>query len=57
MMRLAGLSAKLAQKRGVTVDSVLNELEVHLVPTAQLTPSGSSLIAVAQHLGFTYAKQ
>jgi hypothetical protein len=52
-----GLSAILAAKRGLTTTSIYNELATHLVPGAQQTPSGSSLIAVAQHLGFTYAKQ
>jgi len=40
-----------------TPESIYKELAAHLVPDAQQTPSGSSLIAVAQHLGFTYAKQ
>lgn len=54
---LNGISGQLAEQRGVTTDSIFNELAAHLVPGAQQTPSGSSLIAVAQYLGFTYAKQ
>jgi hypothetical protein len=54
---LNGLAATLAEKRGLTTTPIFNELAAHLVPGAQQTPSGSSLIAVAQHLGFTYAKQ
>jgi intracellular sulfur oxidation DsrE/DsrF family protein len=54
---LNGLAGKLAEPRGLTTDSVFTELAAHLIPGAQQTPSGSSLIAVAQHLGFTYAKQ
>lgn len=54
---LNGLSATLAEQRGLATTSIFHELAAHLVPGAQQTPSGSSLIAVAQHLGFTYAKQ
>jgi hypothetical protein len=54
---MLGLAGKLEEQRGVTADAIYNELAAHLVPGAQQTPSGSSLIAVAQHLGFTYAKQ
>ena len=54
---LSGLAGNLEEKRGFTTDTIYSELAAHLVPGAQLTPSGSSLIAVAQHLGFTYAKQ
>jgi intracellular sulfur oxidation DsrE/DsrF family protein len=54
---LNGLAGRLAQPRGLTTDSVFAELAAHLIPGAQQTPSGSSLITVAQHLGFTYAKQ
>lgn len=54
---LNGLSILLATKRGLLEDSTFKELATHLVPGTQQTPSGSSLIAVAQHLGFTYAKQ
>jgi len=55
---LVGLAGNLEAQRGLVSDNtVYNELAAHLVPHAQLTPSGSSLIAVAQHLGFTYAKQ
>jgi hypothetical protein len=55
---LVGLAGNLEAQRGLVSDNtVYNELAAHLVPDAQLTPSGSSLIAVAQHLGFTYAKQ
>jgi hypothetical protein len=53
---LNGVSGRLAEQKGVTVQSIFKELAAHLVPGAQQTPSGSSLIAVAQHLGFTYAK-
>lgn len=53
---LNGLSIRLA-KQGSTAQPIFKELANHLVPGAQQTPSGSSLIAVAQHLGFTYAKQ
>jgi len=54
---LNGLAGLLAQQRGFTTGSVFNELAAHLVSGATQTPSGSSLIAVAQYLGFTYAKQ
>jgi hypothetical protein len=53
---LNGLSGQLAQQ-GHTAQVIFKELAAHLVPGAQQTPSGSSLIAVAQHLGFTYATQ
>ncbi len=42
---------------GMTAAQVFADFSRHLVPGAQQTPSGSSLIAVAQQLGFTYAKQ
>lgn len=54
---LNGLATLLAEQRTLTAQSVFNELAAHLVSGAAQTPSGSSLIAVAQHLGFTYAKQ
>lgn len=54
---LNGVSMGLAEQNGLTAQSFFKELAAHLVPGAQQTPSGSSLIAVAQHLGFTYAKQ
>lgn len=54
---LNGFAEQLAKQHGLLIDSTFNELVAYLVPDAQRTPSGSSLIAVAQHLGFTYAKQ
>lgn len=54
---LNGIAEQLTQRLGPTTDPVFAELAAHLIPGAQQTPSGSSLIAVAQHLGFTYAKQ
>ncbi|MGB8345306.1 MAG: hypothetical protein WCD86_10510 [Ktedonobacteraceae bacterium] len=54
---LNGLAMQLAEQRTLTAQPVFKELATHLVPGATETPSGSSLIAVAQHLGFTYAKQ
>jgi len=54
---LSGFATNLAEQHRLTAQSVYEELATHLVPGAQQTPSGSSLIAVAQHLGFTYAKQ
>src|ERR1019366_1529831 len=54
---LLGLAGTLEEQRGIAADAIYNELTTHLVPGAQQTPSGSSLIAVAQHFGFTYAKQ
>lgn len=54
---LTGQARQLTERLGLTGQSVFKELAAHLVPGAQQTPSGSSLIAVAQHLGFTYAKQ
>ena len=54
---LNGLSIQLAEQHGLLIDATFNELAAHIVPGAQQTPSGSSLIAVAQFLGFTYAKQ
>lgn len=42
---------------GPTPESVYKELAANLVPAAQVTPSGGALIAIAQQLGFTYAKQ
>jgi hypothetical protein len=54
---MLGLAGTLEEQRGIIADAVYNELAAHLVPGAQQTPSGSSLIAVAQHFGFTYAKQ
>lgn len=47
----------LASQHGSNAQSVFNEWAAHLIPGAKQTPSGSSLVAVAQHLGFTYAKQ
>lgn len=54
---LNSISMKIAKQHRLSIASAYNELESHLVSGAQQTPSGSSLIAVAQHLGFTYAKQ
>ena len=54
---LNGLSMRLADQPGLTAQTIFKELVMHFIPGAQQTPSGSSLIAVAQHLGFTYAKQ
>jgi len=54
---LSGLAVQLAQQHGIPFADVLAELAAHLVAGAQQTPSGSSLIAVAQYFGFTYAKQ
>ncbi|HZS77440.1 MAG TPA: hypothetical protein VFA41_12575 [Ktedonobacteraceae bacterium] len=54
---LQGLAARIAVQKQLTIESTYKEIVIHLVPGAQQTPSGSSLIAVAQHLGFTYAKQ
>lgn len=54
---LYGFAEQLAKQHGLLIDSTFNELVTNLVLGAQRTPSGSSLIAVAQHLGFTYAKQ
>ena len=48
---LLGLAGNLEEQRGIAADVIYNELAAHLVPGAQQTPSGSSLIAVAQHLG------
>lgn len=53
---LNGLSVQLAKQHGPTAQAVFADLATHLISGAQQTPSGSSLIAVAQHLGFTYAK-
>jgi len=53
---LNGLSARVAKEHGLTAQAVFTDFAAHLVSGAQQTPSGSSLIAVAQHLGFTYAK-
>ncbi len=53
---LYGLAVQLAKSDGVSSD-IFQELASHLISGAQQTPSGSSLIAIAQHLGFTYAKQ
>lgn len=54
---LNGVSSTLATLHGTTASIVFKELIDHLIPGAVQTPSGSSLIAVAQHLGFTYATQ
>ncbi len=54
---LKALSLKLAGQHDSTTQSVFEELSTHLIPGVQQTPSGSSLLAVAQYLGFTYAKQ
>lgn len=54
---LNGLAAQIAGQRGLSAQTIFKELAAHLVPGSQQTPSGSSFIAVAQHLGFTYAKQ
>jgi hypothetical protein len=53
---LNGLAVQLSS-HGVMAPIIFQELAAHLISGAQQTPSGSSLIAVAQHLGFTYAKQ
>lgn len=54
---LNGVSLTIAAHNGLTAQTIFKELVAHLVPGTQQTPSGSSLIAVAQHLGFTYATQ
>jgi intracellular sulfur oxidation DsrE/DsrF family protein len=54
---LASQANVFAKRSGQTADVVLAEFTGHLVPGARLTPAGSALIAVAQQLGFTYAKE
>lgn len=54
---LNGLAAQIAEQHNLIEQTVFKELATHFVSGAAQTPSGSSLIAVAQHLGFTYAKQ
>ncbi len=54
---LNGVSSTLAAQKGLAAQIVFRELAAHLVAGTQQTPSGSSLIAVAQLLGFTYATQ
>jgi hypothetical protein len=53
----AALAVTDNRAQGLTAAQVYQDLVQHLVPGAQQTPSGSSLIAVAQQVGFTYAKQ
>lgn len=54
---LNGISLTLAERNRLAAQTIFKELAAHLIPRAQQTPSGSSLVAVAQHLGFTYATQ
>ena len=54
---LNGVASRLAIQNGLATQIVFKELNAHLIPGVQQTPSCSSLIAVAQHFGFTYAKQ
>lgn len=53
----ASLAVKDRRAHRLTADQVYKDMAAHLVPGAQQTPSGSALIAVAQAIGFTYAKQ
>ncbi len=54
---LNGVSSTLAEHIGIADQVIFKDLTAHLVFGALQTPSGSSLIAVAQYLGFTYATQ
>lgn len=49
--------SSLAKTLSLSGPSVLDELVANIIPGATQSPSGSSLIAIAQHFGFTYAKQ
>ncbi len=53
----AALTVKDGRAPGMTANAVYRDFAANLVPSAQETPSGSALIAVAQLLGYTYAKQ
>jgi hypothetical protein len=53
---VAGQAVQDNRAHGLTAAQVRADLVQHLVPGAQVTPSGSALIGVAQVLGFTYAK-
>jgi len=53
----AALAVKDGRNHGLAADAVYRDFAAHLVHGAQETPSGSALIAIAQPLGFTYAKQ
>ncbi len=53
----AALAVKDDRNHGLSADAVYRDFAAHLVHGAQETPSGSALIAIAQPLGFTYAKQ
>ncbi|HEY8285302.1 MAG TPA: hypothetical protein VIJ28_13040 [Chloroflexota bacterium] len=53
----ARLAVRDKRAHGMTMARVYADMAAHLIPGAEATPSGSSVIAIAQMDGFTYAKQ
>ncbi len=56
---LRGVGAQFMDTRrgSASLGSIYQELAANLLPDAQETPSGAALIAIAQQIGFTYAKE
>ena len=53
----AKLAVQDKRAHGMTQAQIYTDMAAHLIPGAEATPSGSSVIAIAQMDGFTYAKQ
>jgi len=53
----AKLAVQDKRAHGMSITQVYADMVAHLISGAEATPSGSSVIAIAQMAGFTYAKQ